>query len=81
MIERQGEDAYCAAWIYTAEDCYLTDNGGEQEYVATNNSKLAENIFYQVGDCDYIYQTIQDAVEEATEEQYMLSQQELMETK
>ena len=81
MIERQGEDAHCAAWIYTAEDCYLTDSSGEQEYVAKDNSKLAESIFYQVGDCDYIYQTIQDAVEEATEEQYMLSQQELMEVK
>jgi hypothetical protein len=81
LIEVQGEDAPCSAWIYTAEDCYLTDDDGEQEYVALDNRELAENIFYQVGDCDYIYTAIQDAVEEATEEQYMLSQQELMETK
>ena len=78
MIKEQGEDAYCAAWIYTKEDCYLTDNDGDQEYVANDNSELSERIFYQVGDSDYIYQTIQDAVEEATEEQYMLLQQELV---
>ena len=78
MIEEQGEDASCAAWIYTKEDCYLTDNDGEPEYVASNNPELSERIFYQVGDSDYIYQTIQDAVEEATEEQYMILQQELV---
>ena len=78
MIEKQGEDASCAAWVYTAEDCYLTDNDGNPEYIALDNRELAENIFYQVGDCDHIYTCIQDAVEEATEEQYMLIQQELV---
>ena len=81
MIEKQGENAPCAAWVYTAEDCYLTDDDGNPEYIALDNRELAENIFYQVGDCDYIYQTIQDAVEEATEEQHTLFQQELVETK
>ena len=33
LIEEQGEDAYCGAWIYTKEDCFLTDENGEQEYV------------------------------------------------
>ena len=23
LIEQQGEDAYCGAWIYTAEDCCI----------------------------------------------------------
>ena len=26
LIEQQGEDAYCGAWIYTAEDCCLRMN-------------------------------------------------------
>ena len=78
MIEEQGKDAHCVAWIYTKEDCYLTDIDGEQEYVALDNPELSERIFYQVGDSDYIYQTIQDAVEESTEEQYTLLQQELV---
>ena len=77
LIEQQGENAPCAAWIYTAEDCYIDENDdGNPNYVALDNRELAENIFYQVGDCDYIYQTIQDAVEEATEEQHTLLQQE-----
>ncbi len=28
LIEQQGEDAYCGAWIYTAEDCAIVDNDG-----------------------------------------------------
>ena len=78
MIEQQGEDAHCAAWIYTKNDCHLKDEDGEIDY--NNNVEDAEvlqRIFYQVGDSDYIYQTIQDEVDEATEEQLMQYQQEL----
>ena len=25
LIEQQGEDAHCGAWIYTAEDCRIED--------------------------------------------------------
>ena len=25
LIEQQGEDAHCGAWIYTAEDCCYED--------------------------------------------------------
>jgi len=28
MIEEQGEDAECAAWIYTKNDCHLKDEDG-----------------------------------------------------
>ena len=78
LIEKQGEDAYCGAWIYTKEDvCIVTDDGDEL-YPCENNPELTERIFYQVGDCDHIYTCIQDAVDDATEEQYMLLQQELV---
>ena len=79
MIEQQGEDAHCAAWIYTKNDCHLKDEDGEIDY--NNNVEDAEvlqRIFYQVGDCDHIYTCIQDAVDDATEEQYMQLQQELV---
>jgi len=82
MIKELGEDAECAAWIYTKNDCHLKDEDGEIDY--DNNVEdpaLIARIFYQVGDSDYIYQTIQDEVDEATEEQLMLYQQELVETK
>ena len=73
LIEQQGEDAHCGAWIYTAEDCCYED-----EYPAIEDSTLAERIFNDVGNVDYIYQVIQECVDEVTEEQFMLMQQELV---
>ena len=79
LIEVQGEDAHCAAWIYTKEDCFLTDNDGDQEYPCDEHPVLAEAIFQDVGNVDYIYQVIQECVDEATEENWMQFQQELVE--
>ena len=80
LIEVQGEDAHCAAWIYTKEDIHLKDEDGEFDY---NNNvedpEVVERIFDDVGNIDYIYQVIQECVDEVTEEQYMAYQQELAE--
>ena len=73
LIEQQGEDAHCAALIYTAEDCRIED-----EYPAIEDSELAERIFNDVGNIDYIYRVIQECVDEVTEEQFMLMQQEMV---
>ena len=77
LIENQGEDAHCAAWIYTKNDCHLKDEDGEIDY---NNNvedpEVVERIFDDVGNIDYIYQVIQESVDEVTEEQVMLQQQE-----
>ena len=32
MIKEQGEDAECAAWIYTKEDIHVKDENGEVDY-------------------------------------------------
>ena len=78
LIEQQGEDAHCAAWIYTKEDCHLKDNNGEFDYDNVVEDPLIVNrIMDEVGNIDYIYQVIQESVDEATEEQYMNYQQEL----
>ena len=82
MIKEQGEDAECAAWIYTKNDCHLKDEDGNTDY--GNNVEdpaLIARIFDDVGQIDYIYTMIQDCVDEVTEEQLMLQQQELAETK
>ena len=78
LIEQQGETAQCAAWIYTKEDCHLKDENGEFDYdnVVEDPTTLTR-IFNEVGNIDYIYQVIQECVDEVTEEQYMLYQQEL----
>ena len=79
LIEQQGEDAHCAAWIYTAEDCTIEDVDAQTiDYVAVENPELSERIFNEIGNIDYIYTVIQECVDEVTEEKYMLMQQELV---
>ena len=78
LIEQQGEDAHCAAWIYTKEDCHLKDENGEFDYDnVVEDPELIERIFDDVGNSDYIYQIIQECVDEAVEEQLVQYQQEL----
>ena len=72
LIEQQGEDAECAAWIYTKNDCHLKDEDGNTDY--DNNVEdpaLVRRIFDDVGDNDYIYQVIQECVDDIVEEQLM----------
>ena len=77
LIEQQGEDAHCGAWIYTKEDCHLKDENGEFDYDnVVEDSEVVERIFDDVGNIDYIYQVIQECVDEVVEEQVMLQQQE-----
>jgi len=79
LIELQGENAHCAAWIYTKEDCHLKDENGEFDYDnVVEDPKVVERIFDDVGNIDYIYQVIQECVDEVTEEQMMQQQQELV---
>ncbi|AET72607.1 hypothetical protein SXFG_00057 [Synechococcus phage S-CAM8] len=84
MIKEQGEDAHCAAWIYTKNDCYLKDKDGEFEVYedggqTVEDPALIARIFDDVGNIDYIYQVIQESVDEVVEEQVMQQQQELVE--
>ena len=74
LIENQGEDASCAAWIYTKEDCYVDENMEE----TVEDPEVVERIFNDVGNIDYIYQVIQECVDEVTEEQFVQQQQELV---
>ena len=74
LIESQGEDASCAAWIYTKEDCYVDENMEE----TVEDPEVVERIFNDVGNIDYIYQVIQECVDEVTEEQFVQQQQELV---
>ena len=79
LIENQGEDAHCAAWIYTKEDCHLKDENGEFDYDnVVEDPEVVERIFNDVGNIDYIYQVIQECVAEATAEKVMLQQQEMV---
>jgi len=80
MITELGEDADCAAWIYTKNDCHLKDKDGEFDYDnVVEDPEVLARIFDDVGNIDYIYEVIQDAVDEVTEEQLVQYQQELVE--
>jgi hypothetical protein len=80
MIKEQGEDAECAAWIYTKNDCHLKDGDGNTDYQNNvEDPELVRRIFDDVGNIDYIYQVIQESVDEVVEEQVMQQQQELVE--
>ena len=79
MIKEQGEDAECAAWIYTKNDCHLKDEDGNIDYQNNvEDPEVLERIFDDVGQIDYIYTMIQDCVDEVVEEQVMQQQQELV---
>ena len=70
MIKEQGEDAECAAWIYTKNDCHLKDGDGNTDYQNNvEDPELVRRIFDDVGNIDYIYQVIQEAVDEVVEEE------------
>ena len=79
MVELQGENEVCAAWIYTKEDIHLKDENGEVDYdMEVNDMELIRRVFNDVGQIDYIYTVIQDCVDEVVEEQFMQYQQELV---
>jgi hypothetical protein len=78
MVELQGENAPCAAWIYTAEDCTIRDENDEPTYPCDEHPELAERIFDDVGNIDHIYTVIQDCIDEVTEEQFMSLQPSLI---
>ena len=74
LIEQQGEDADCGAWIYTKEDCHLKDENGEFDYDnVVEDPEVLERIFDDVGNSDYIYQIIQECVDDAVQEQLQVN--------
>ena len=57
----------------------MKDEDGEFDYDnVVEDPEVIERIFDDVGNIDYIYQVIQESVDEVTEEQLMQQQQELV---
>ena len=78
LIEKHGEDAYCGAWIFTAENCIVYyEDTKTYHFVAEGNPLLAKRIFTNLVDDDEIFSRIQECLDEVTEEQYMLYQLDL----
>jgi hypothetical protein len=62
LIEYQGEESPCAAFIYTMEDVVQYDDDGNE--VEIEDNKIIEDVLYNVEDTGYIYTTIHDAIED-----------------
>ena len=86
LIAQQGEDAHCAALIYTKYDCRWKNEDGEFDYdnniedseVIERVSEVIERVFDDIGNNEYIYQVIQECIDGITEKEVMLQQQELV---
>ena len=73
-----GRNCILCGMDYTKEDCHLKDEDGETDYDnVVEDPEVLERIFDDVGNVDYIYQVIQECVDEVTEEQMMQQQQEM----
>ena len=76
LIENYGEDAHCAAWVYTKEDILLRDEDGNVDYDNTvSDPEVIERIFNDVGNTHYIYKVIEECVAVSVVKQLMLQQQ------
>ena len=61
LIEQQGEDSVCAAWIYTGEDVIKYDEDGNE---VQQPKELCDTVLKNMYDVDCIHQAIMDAIEQ-----------------
>ena len=62
LINRHGEDASVAAFIFTYEDVFTIDKETSDESSLPKDK--AEDVLYAVGDCDYIYEQIGEIIDD-----------------
>ena len=63
MIEQQGENAGCAAFVFTQNDVFEYNEEMTEEHRFPE--LFTEDVLADVGDCDYIYQQIGDVLEDS----------------
>ncbi len=62
LIETQGEESPCAAFIYTKEDVALYDDDGNE--VEIEDDRIIEDVLYEVEYIESIYTYIQDSIDD-----------------
>ena len=62
LIETQGEESPVAAFIFTKEDIVQYDDEGDE--VEIEDDKVIKDVLYNVQDSDWIYDSINDTIEE-----------------
>ena len=66
LIENQGEESPCAAFIYTKEDVVQYDDDGNE--VEIEDDRIIEDVLYEVEDTDWIYTQIHEIIEDELKE-------------
>ena len=67
LIAEQGENAHCAAWIYTKNDCHTKAEGrGSDSPRNVEDPEILKRIFVDVGNTSYIDRVIQGSVNQAS---------------
>jgi hypothetical protein len=68
MIESQGENAPCAAFVFTKEDVFFYPTGEDgfvnlDEQIHLNDDDTDE-VLLELGSCDYMYQQVFEIIDD-----------------
>jgi len=63
MIDRQGEDAVCAAFVFTQDDVFeiVGENCDEVRF----SKELTDDVLADAGGSDYIYEQIGEVIDDS----------------
>ena len=68
LIDAQGEDAPCAAFVFTKEDVffYPKDENGIEDLDTQErlNDEDTDDVLTELGGCDYIYEQVFEIIED-----------------
>jgi hypothetical protein len=65
LIEQQGADASCAAYIFTKEDVFEMDDDGNEVYC---EAKITKKVLNDLDETDYILEQAFDCIEDYIKE-------------
>ena len=61
LIEQQGENASCAALIFTKEDVFTMDENGEEVYYS---EEITNKVLRNLDETDYVLEQAFDCIED-----------------
>lgn len=63
LIESQGENAGCAAFVFTQNDVFeFNEETNQDDYFST---LFTQDVLCDVGGCDYIYEQVAEVIDDA----------------
>ena len=63
MIDAQGENAPCAAFVFTKEDVF--ENDEDRHQVVYFSTLFTQDVLADVGGSDYIYEQVGEMIDDA----------------